>query len=130
MNKYMKPLKPTKCDVCGGVVKLVKTSAKNSASGYIYLCTKCGASVGTFKHDKDIAMGTLADKETSQMRIKVHRLFDRFWKGNRTRKNNYRKLASELGIAEEDCHFGLMDMETLKKAEQILLKWWREKYDK
>ena len=124
----MKPLKPTKCDICGGVVKLVKSS--KSPSGYIYRCEKCGASVGTFKHDKDIAMGLLADKETSQMRVKVHRLFDRFWRGNTTRKKNYQRLASELGINENDCHFALMDLETLKRAEQILLKWWLEKYDK
>lgn len=90
----------------------------------------CGATVGTFKKDTDIAMGLLADKETSQMRVKVHRLFDRFWKGNKTRKRNYQKLANELGIEEENCHFAMMDLETLKRAEQILLKWWLEKYDK
>lgn len=127
MNKSIKNLKPTKCDICGGVVRLVKTN--KGASGYAYVCESCGARVGTFPKDTDIAMGLLADKETSTMRVKVHRLFDRFWKNNLQRKQMYQKLAIELGINESECHFAYMTLETLQQCEQILLKWWREKYD-
>jgi hypothetical protein len=75
-------------------------------------------------------MGTLANKETGEMRIKVHRLFDKFWKNNKERHECYQKLAKELGLEESESHIGMMNMEILLKAEQILLKWWREKYDR
>lgn len=128
MNSNIKSYKPTKCNICGGEVRLLKN--KKSKSGYMYKCMRCGASVGTFEKDKEIAMGVLADSETRIKRVQVHRLFDRFWRGNKTRKNNYIKLAEELGIEIDQCHFALMDLETLNRAEQILLRWWREKYDK
>lgn len=119
---------PTKCPICGGKVSYLK-SAKYK-SGYMYSCDNCHAQVGTSPSDKQVAMGVLANSETRKKRLEVHRLFDRFWRGNTTRKKNYSKLAEELGISEECCHFAYMDLETLKRAEQILLKWWLEKYDK
>ena len=39
-------------------------------------------------------------------------------------------IAKELGINESDCHFAYMSLDLLNKTEQILLKWWREKYDR
>ena len=118
------------CNLCGGVVKLIKVKKSDRCkSGYIYRCTKCGASVGTFERDTDIAMGILANKETSKMRTVVHKLFDRFWKNNKERHECYQKLATELGIEESECHIAYMDYETLIKAETILLRWWREKFD-
>ena len=95
----------------------------------MYSCDNCYAQVGTYPKNKDIAMGTLADSETRKKRMEVHRLFDRFWRSNSGRSRTYTKLANELGIDKELCHFAYMDMETLNKAEQILLKWWKEKYD-
>lgn len=74
-------------------------------------------------------MGILGNAETRKKRIEVHRLFDRFWRKQTYRRRLYKRLAFELGIAEEDCHFALMDTEMLNKAEQVLLKWWREKYE-
>ena len=99
-------------------------------SGYIYKCMGCGARVNTFPKDTDIAQGILATKEMGEMRIKVHRLFDKFWKNNKERQDYYKKLANELGIEESECHFAYMSLETLQQCEQILLKWWREKYDR
>lgn len=119
---------PTKCNICGGKVSYLKSSKYKS--GYMYSCDKCHAQVGTFPKNKDIAMGILADSETREKRIKVHRLFDRFWRKNCGRSKRYKQLAAELGIEEQYCHFSLMDLDTLNRAEQILLKWWRDKYDK
>lgn len=119
---------PTKCNICGGHVSLIKT--KKYKSGYMYSCDICRAQVGTHPTEPNVAMGILADSETRKKRVEVHKLLDRFWRSQTGRTKKYSKLAQELGINEEDCHIAYMDLETLKKAEQILLKWWREKYDK
>lgn len=96
----------------------------------MYSCDNCHAQVGTFEKNVDVAMGVLADSETRKKRIEVHRLFDRFWRSAKGRRRRYQQLAAELGIEENMCHFAYMDLATLKRAEQILLRWWREKYDK
>lgn len=119
---------PTICPYCGGKVSLVKTS--KYPSGYMYSCDNCHAQVGTYKKEPTLAMGTLADSETRKKRLEVHKLLDRFWRSNLGRGKAYTKLANELGIEKEQCHIALMDLQTLNKAEQIILKWWREKYDK
>lgn len=119
---------PTTCNLCGGHVSLIKT--KKYRSGYMYSCDICRAQVGTFEKQPDIAMGILADSETRKKRVEVHKLLDRFWRSQSGRTRKYHKLAEELGINENDCHIAYMDLATLEKAEQILLKWWREKYDK
>ena len=119
---------PNKCPICGGKVSLVKTNKYKS--GYMYSCDKCHAQVGTSVKDNKKPLGTLANSETRQKRIEVHKLFDRFWRSQNGRKKRYQKLAAELGINEEECHFAKMDLPTLNKAEQTLISWWREKYDK
>lgn len=129
----IKNLKPTKCPYCNSEVKLIYLGkGEKCESGYIYKCmnSECGARVGTFPKDTDIAMGVLATREMGEMRIKVHRLFDKFWKNSKQRQKCYQRLAKELGIKESDCHFAYMSLDMLKQSEQILLKWWFEKYDR
>ena len=127
----IKNLKPTKCPYCNSDVKLIYIGkGVKCESGYIYKCMGCNARVNTFPKDNDIAMGILATKEMGEMRIKVHRLFDKFWKNNKQRQECYQRLEKELGINESDCHFAYMSLDLLNKTEQILLKWWREKYDR
>lgn len=118
---------PKTCNICGGKVDLIRTTKYKS--GYMYSCNECHAQVGTFELNPDMAMGLLADSETRKKRLEVHRLFDRFWRTNSGRKIEYQKLAKALGISEDECHFALMDMEMLKKAEKYLIQKWREKYD-
>lgn len=119
---------PKTCNLCGGRVSYLQTN--KYPSGYMYSCDNCHAQVGTFVKNKDIAMGTLADSETRKKRIEVHKLLDRFWRSSNGRKKRYQELAKELGIEENECHIAYMNMEMLIKAEQVLIKWWREKYDK
>ena len=119
---------PKTCNLCGGNVSYLKT--KKYVSGYMYSCDNCHAQVGTYPKSVDVAMGILADSETRKKRLEVHRLFDRFWRKSKGRSKKYHDLANELGIPIEECHFAIMDKETLLKAEKILLRWWREKYDK
>ena len=118
---------PKVCNLCGG--KVVWTDHPIKEGYKCYLCKECGAYVSVYKRRPKIAMGTLADEKTRQKRIEVHRLFDRFWKKQTYRKRLYKRLAFQLGISEQECHFARLDYSTLLKAEQILLKWWKEKYD-
>lgn len=129
-------LYPTKCNICGGkvVYKKVeqvygKKNIKFKTSGYCYHCEQCGAVVGTHKSNPKEAMGILADREMCEMRQKSHKLFDTLWKTKEQRTAMYQKLADELGIPFEECHFGYFDKEQLEKIYSILVKLWREKYD-
>ena len=119
---------PKICNICGG--KVIWTEHPKKEGNKCYLCTQCGAYVSVHKRRPKEAMGCLANEETRQKRIEVHRLFDRFWKTQTYRRRLYKRLAYQLGIDERDCHFAFMTLDMLLKAEQILLGWWREKYDK
>ena len=122
--------KPTKCNLCGGVVIYNKASKDKSVSGFVYYCTNCHAWVGTYPHQKDIAYGLLADFDTRKKRATVHDWFDKLWSNHNERDALYGKLAQELGIEKDDCHFGNMNSEQLDKALGIIKKWWLEKFDK
>ena len=134
--KNMIDLHPTKCNICGGRVVYTKVenvygkkNIKFQTSGYCYHCTECGAVVGTHKDKPDEAMGILADREMCDMRQKSHKMFDNLWKNKEERTQMYQKLADELGIPFEECHFAHFDKEQLRKIDSILVKLWREKYD-
>lgn len=120
---------PTICNICGGEVRLIHTGKQYSSSGYIYKCIECGASVGTHPNNPTQALGTLADTETKAKRREVHVWFDKLWHKHSEREKMYKKLAKELGISIDECHFGIMTMEQLDKALAICKKWWLEKYD-
>lgn len=121
--------RPTVCNLCGGKVILTHNSeiyGKSYGSGYCYLCTECGAYVGTHKKRPYDALGILADKEMRQMKMKCHDLFDKKWKGKKNqhhaRELAYQRLAKKMGLEVADCHFGHFDLETLNKAYEILEK--------
>ena len=122
----MVDLFPTKCNLCGGKVVLEKYP---NADRFRYVCKICGAYVLARKNNKQ-ALGILANEQTRIKRVQVHRLFDRFWRSQHKRAKLYSKLATEMGLTEQECHFGYMNLDQLLKAEQILLSWWRTKYDK
>lgn len=49
--------------------------------------------------------------------MKVHESFDSLWKNNGlTRQKAYQKLSMGLGIKKQDCHIGMFDVQTCKKA--------------
>lgn len=130
-------LHPKVCPLCGGKVEYTTTSKvydtdymKYGGSGYCYHCTKCDAIVLTHKHKPDEAFGILANKEMREMRQKNHKLFDQLWRNRSERSELYIKLSKELGIDAEECHFGCFTMEQLQKSHEILMRWWREKYDR
>lgn len=123
-------LYPTKCNICGG--KVVYTTndnvyGKQYGSGYCYLCTQCGAYVGTHDPRPKEALGILADEQMRKGKMMCHDIFDSFWKGKRNahhkRNQLYKKLAEQMNISVEDCHFGYFDLEQLRQAYKILKKW-------
>ena len=118
---------PTKCNICGG--KVIYTSnaevyGREYGSGYCYLCTDCGAYVGTHKPRPKNALGLLADKRMREGKKCCHALFDPLWqnksKAREERRKAYKWLADKMGIDPEDCHFGYFDLEQLIKAYRIL----------
>lgn len=122
MNKF-----PKNCNICNGVntVEFVtndKVYGRKYGSGYCYLCTNCGAYVGTHKPRPKEAMGILADKQMRDMKMKCHDLFDATWRTQKQRRKAYSELALKLGIPVSECHFGYFDMDMLTKAYNILLE--------
>ena len=122
--------KPKKCNLCGGQAIFNRASKDKSVSGFVYYCTNCHAWVGTYPHQKEIAYGILADFETRKKRAEIHDWFDKMWNNHEERETLYQKLADELGIEKESCHFGMFDSEMLDKALVIIKKWWWKKFDK
>ena len=69
-------------------------------------------------------MNELYDKKNE-----AHKWFDKLWRNHEERDIYYQRLANELGLPYESCHFSLMTMEQLDKAIPLIKKWWFEKYD-
>ena len=122
------PKHPKTCNICGGKVKFNRCDMKKSRSGFVYYCTQCYAWVGTSPRFPREALGELANKEMRKRRRDLHLWFDKLWHGKDEREMYYDKLAVALG--KSDCHFSQMSMAELDKAEEIVKKWWLEKYDR
>lgn len=121
---------PTTCNICGGEVIYTtndKIYGKKYGSGYCYLCTKCGAYVGTHEPMPEVALGLLANKQMRIGKMMCHDLFDGFWQGKKKasskRQRLYKYLAKELDIPIKDCHFGYFDLDMLRKAYKVLYAW-------
>lgn len=118
---------PTKCNICGGQVVYTSNAeiyGKQYGSGFCYLCTNCGAYVGTHKPWPRKALGLLANERMRTGKKMCHAIFDAKWKGqkkaHKKRKDLYCWLASKMRIPVEDCHFGHFDIDQLLQAYGIL----------
>lgn len=77
-----------------------------------YYCKPCDAYVGTHNNTSK-PLGTMANKELRQFRMKVHQKIDPLWKtGKYSRRGLYSKLSKLLG---HEYHTGESDVETCKK---------------
>ncbi len=121
-------LHPTKCNLCGGKVIFTsnaKIYGKEYGSGKCYLCTSCGAHVGTHEPHPDVAYGLLSNSAMCKAKKKLHGVFDPYWKDapkpKKTRTALYRWLSERMEIPIEECHFGFFDLEQLNRAYKILL---------
>lgn len=59
-----------------------------------YYCESCGAYVGCHNNSKN-PLGTMANRETREWRMKAHKSFDPIWK-----KGNHRDI--EYGLTRKD----------------------------
>lgn len=89
-----------------------------------YICTGCGAYVGTHVPRPKQALGVLADAEMRKLKVECHDIFDSFWKGKpksrKKRRDLYSWLSKQMKIDVSQCHFGYFEKEQLNKAREIL----------
>ncbi len=125
--------KPKICPFCGSEVKfgsMDEFGIRNFESGYCYICTNCGAYTGTSKKSPFEALGTLADKETRRLRGECHNEFKKHHMTSYGKSLVYYKLSKELNIPYEECHFGYMDKNMLRKSLDIMKNWGEDVYFK
>lgn len=104
-----------KCPYCGGTATLEPPRREGWRA--VWRCA-CGASVGTHPNGKPL--GTLANAELREARIRVHAVLDPLWhhsseKGLRRRV--YQALAAAMQLTEDECHVGSF---TLAQCEQAI----------
>lgn len=98
------------------------------AAKWFYVCWSCDAWVGC--HDgTQKPLGRLADHELRRAKMAVHEVFDPLWQAKMERDKcskheargaAYKWLAQQLGISVEDCHVGMFDVATCKRAIEIM----------
>jgi hypothetical protein len=105
-------------------------------------CAPCQAYVGCHRAGKGEApLGRLANAELRMWKMRAHEAFDPLWKElvdkeievrggqapkgikQRHRTDAYKNLAQDLGIALEDCHIGMFDVETCQRVVSICNSW-------
>lgn len=86
---------------------------KNYGKSYMcYYCKTCDAYVGCHENTKR-PLGTMANKELRQWRMKVHDHIDPLWKSGKVKRGDlYKKISQFLGY---EYHTGESDVETCKK---------------
>ena len=86
---------------------------KNYGRSYvIYLCKQCDARVGCHNNTKE-PLGTMANKELREWRMKVHTFIDLLWKSNKMKRQTvYRRLNE---FFKKEIHVGSSDIELCKQ---------------
>lgn len=125
------------CPYCGKKVIYTSNGVLYNGREYgnkmCYFCTGCGASVGVHSingkrsnRDKPSRrpLGILATRNMKYLKMKDHEMFDYYWRVlNNSRSSMYIKLAKDMKIPVERCHFGWFNYEDLMKAKKILETW-------
>ena len=115
MRKRLKKKNTVRCPYCGAEAKLrpatvVYGDATLNKNGYVYVCDRypsCDAYVAAHAESK-LPMGTLANGELRNKRIRAHHAFDQLWKSGRmTKKEAYRWLQMQFGLPGENAHIGM-----------------------
>ena len=82
----------------------------------MWLCKDCDARVGCHQNTKT-PLGTMANKELRDWRIKAHAFFDPLWKsGKYKRSMAYNFLNQQMG---REIHIGESDIETCKEIIEL-----------
>lgn len=119
------PAPPTICRYCEGTV--IYTSNSHIYNGreygdwpYVYVCTSCRASVGVHPNT-ETPLGTLANVELKTARRMAKAAFLRRTKELQlSRKKSYKYLQETMGMAKDQAHFGMFEVEDCIKALNIL----------
>ena len=109
-----------KCPYCNKEAEWVdnkKVYGKRYGKSYMcWWCKPCDAYVGCHCNTK-IPLGTMANVELREWRIKAHNRIDPFWKnGDLTRKEVYQFLKEHFN---KEIHIGETDIETCKRIVNI-----------
>lgn len=112
------------CPYCSKKAELKDSSVIYGKSyGLIYICSdypSCDSYVGVHP-GTTIPLGRMANKELREYKKKVHVLFDPLWKGKKIRRNEaYKRLSDALNLSTKECHVGMFDVETCKRAIEVL----------
>ena len=115
---------PTICIYCGAPVVYASNATiygREYGNGKCYKCTSCDAYVG-IHNGTCIPKGRLANRELRELKKKCHAVFDAVWQIKKaiSRTVAYNRLASRLGIAGSQCHFGWFDKPMLLKCLEIM----------
>lgn len=122
--KWRLPVKPgLQCPDCSGKLYLRakphQFKLRPNETPFKYVCenrekTGCRGSCGA--HPDGMPTGLPAGPEVRKARGITHEMFDRVWnKDGRVMRNAaYAYIAEKMGIAVEDCHIGLMQLEELR----------------
>lgn len=110
------------CPYCGEKAEWVDNKEiygkRYGNSFMMYWCRKDDASVGTHNNTKK-PLGTMANKELREWRVKAHAHIDPVWKeGKRSRGDVYSILKYKLG---KQIHIGESDIETCKRILEVQL---------
>src|SRR5690349_21187875 len=85
-----------------------------------WLCRPCWAYVGCHKGGNK-PLGRLANAELRALKQEVHAVFDPLWRsGRKSRRQAYKELAEALGIDRDQCHVGFFDVDTCRRAIEVL----------
>ena len=90
---------------------------RNYGQSYMcYYCKACDAYVGTH-NNTTTPLGTMANKELREMRIKTHKIIDFPWKQKmKTRREVYKMLKKSFGYP---VHIGKSDLEQCKEIIKV-----------
>lgn len=112
MKKTSKKQPAIKCPYCHSTAILTparKIYGPDTKEEWLYVCShypECNSYVGVHKGTKR-PMGTLANGDLRNKRIKAHKMFDLIWRSNvMNRKNAYRWMSDKLCIPSEHAHIG------------------------
>jgi hypothetical protein len=84
-----------------------------------YRCEPCGAYVGCHRGTVQ-PLGRLANAELRRAKIAAHAAFDPIWRSGRSsRSDAYAWLAKQLGIAIQNCHIGMFDVEQCRRVVEV-----------
>lgn len=120
-----------KCDYCHRDAKLVTGAAiyphrPDLFARFFWQCEPCDAHVGCHEAGKGYGDGTrplgrLANAELRRAKSAAHAAFDPLWKtGSMSRAQAYSWLAKELGVAPQNCHIGMFNVDQCRAVVSLI----------